>query len=129
MNHLYYTPAHGNGNARYRTSAVVGGDIRLTEVARASVLREAERVARLRGVRWLCRKEMSALLRARHGATQPGARSLLPLAADRVFRRPRLGTRHRVARDGLVGCRRFPAPGGGRSAARSFDDFSHAAPD
>src|SRR5260370_42496944 len=98
---VYYTPTHGHGHARHRASAVVGGDLGFAEIAGASVLREAERLARHRGVRPVRGDKMPAFLRARHGTTQRAAGSLLPVAADWLFRRPRLGTRHRVARDGL----------------------------
>ena len=82
--------------------------------------------ARLRSVRG---GPVSRVLRAGHGTTEPGAGSVLPVAAGRLLRRDRLGTRDRVARDRLVGGPQFCAAGGGRGGARSFDDFADAAPD
>src|SRR5712691_5929650 len=91
--------------------------------ARLNALLEANDFDRVRG------EEMPGLLRGGHGTTEPDARPLFPVAAAWLFRGNRLGTRHRVARDGLVGHSQFSGARRERRAARSFDDFSHAAPD
>src|SRR2546425_11896475 len=60
------------------------------------------------------------------GATGIAARAVLPIAAARVLRRARLGTRHRLARGRFAGGARLR---GARPRPRrpgSFDDFAHA---
>src|SRR6266540_2571159 len=110
---VYYTPAHGHGHPRRRAIAVVGRHRGLAEVAGASVLHPAECVARRLGLRSVRREEVPGLLRVRHGTAEPGAWPLLPVAAARLLRGDRLGARHRVARDGLVGHPKFSGAGPG----------------
>jgi transposase len=57
------------------------------------------------------------------GTAEPGAGALLPVAADRLLRRPRRRTRHRLARARFACAPQFPAAGVGRGVARSFDDL------
>src|SRR5215831_3151787 len=72
---------------------------------------------------------MSAVLCARDGPAEPRPGLLLPLAADRLLRRPRLGARDRLASGGLAGGAPVPGPGPRRGGAGSFDDLPHPAPD
>src|SRR5215208_181100 len=70
----------------------------------------------------LCRKFYK---QSPYGSAQHGARRLLSLSSDRLFRGPGLGTRDRLA-DG-----RFPVPAevsgirAGRGNTGSFHDFAH----
>src|SRR5206468_1166435 len=129
IDHVYYTDAHGHGHSRRRAIALVGRHRGLAEVAGPSVLRPTECVAGGQRLRSVCGEAMPALLRGGHGTPGPDARSLFPVAAARLLRGDRLGTRHRVASDRLAGGPQFSGPARARRAARSFDDFSHAAPD
>ena len=63
------------------------------------------------------------------GSPKPSAGSLFPVVADRVFRRHRFGTRHRVARGGFAGGPALSAPRPGRARAGSLDDVAHAPTD
>src|SRR5712691_7280956 len=117
IDHVYYTAAHGHGHSRRRAIALVGRHRGLAEVAGPSVLRPTECVAgrqRLRSVRG---EEMPALLRGGHGTTEPDARPLFPVAAAWLLRGNRLGTGHRVARDGFAGHSEFSGAGRERRAA------------
>jgi hypothetical protein len=108
---LYYSGAHGHGYSRRRAIALVDRHGGLAAVAGPSVLRPTECVAgrpRLRSVR---REAMPALLPLGHGPAEPVSRTLLPVAVARLFRGNRLGTRDRLAGDGLVGGSQFSGLG------------------
>src|ERR1035437_1969908 len=127
MDWLYYTVAHGNGNPTERARVVVGGNRGAAKVAGASVLHAAECAAGRRRLRSVCRRQVHQVLRAGDGTAEPRARSVLPVAAGRLLRWDRLGTRDWLARDRLVGGPQFSAAAGGPAAPGSFDDFSDAA--
>src|SRR4029450_10432546 len=67
------------------------------------VLRATERDPRRRGLRPVRRRAMPAVLRSGDGPTQPRPRPVLPLVAGRLFRRPGLGARDRLASSRLAG--------------------------
>src|SRR5689334_16253664 len=99
----YHTVAHGDGQttAAYEAGVDVGRDPRPAAQRRPSVLRATEsdsRQARLRRVR---PRTMPALLR-RRWPTGTGSWALLPVAADRLFRRSRRRAGDRLAGGRLV---------------------------
>src|SRR2546428_11524692 len=75
------------------------------------------------------RAAMRALLRGGDGEAESGAGAVLPLAADRVFRRPRQRARDCVAGSRFAGAAEFSGCGTEGDAARSLDPLSHAATD
>jgi hypothetical protein len=63
------------------------------------------------------RKPVRQILRAGDWTTEPGSGSILQVTAGRLFRRDRLGTRVRLARERLIGGASFCAAAGKRGAA------------
>src|SRR5260370_42390401 len=72
---------------------------------------------------------MCALLRGQDGAAQSGARTVFPLAADRIFRGHRQRTGDSVAGSGFTGAAEFSGSRTEPDATRSLDDFADAAGD
>src|SRR5437660_54018 len=72
---------------------------------------------------------MCALLRGEDGAAQSGARTVFPLAADRIFRGHRQRTGDSVAGSGFAGAAELSGGRTERDATRSLDDFADAAVD
>src|SRR5712692_4867927 len=90
IDQVYYTAAHGNGNPTERAILIVGRDVGAAEVAGPSVLHAAERAPRRPGLRSVGRRQVQALLREGHGASESAPWALLPAAAGRLFRGHRL---------------------------------------
>src|SRR5438876_9879240 len=75
------------------------------------------------------RAAMRALLRGDDGEAESGAGAVLPLAADRVFRRHRPRARDCVAGSRFAGAAEFSGCRVEGDAARSLDPVAHAATD
>src|SRR5437667_12676992 len=75
------------------------------------------------------RAAMRALLRGDDGEAESGAGAVLPLAADRVFRRHRQRARDCVAGSRFAGAAEFSGCGTEGDAARSLDPVAHPAAD
>ena len=86
-----YTVAHGHGHPRPRTASVVDRHVGSAGLTGASLLHAIERVAGCRRLRRVRRRGLPNLLRAGVGPPEPGAGSLLPIVAGRIFRRDRFG--------------------------------------
>src|SRR5438046_9774178 len=72
---------------------------------------------------------MCALLRGEYWAAQSGARTVFPLAADRIFRGHRQRTGDSVAGSGFAGAAELSGGRTERDATRSLDDFADATVD
>ena len=112
-----------------RASGDVGGGQRATALGEPPVLRETKSAVGRARVRRLRRDAVPAVLCREDGAAEFGAGTIFPSPLAWIFRRPGLGTRHRVARGGLVGSARVSRSGANRGGAGSFDDIADAAID
>src|SRR5256886_16964517 len=72
---------------------------------------------------------MCPLLGGENGTAESGAGGVLPLAADRVFRRPRQRARDCMAGGGFAGAAEVSGGGTEGDASGSLDDFAHAPAD
>src|SRR3990170_8582148 len=127
---LYYSLLHGDGTTNTRRADWnVGGGERATAAGESPVLREIKSAGGRAWGRRVCRGTVPVVLRREDGAAQSGAGTIFPSPVAWLLRMPGLGTRHGVARGGLVGSARVSRSGADRDRAGSFDDIADAAID